>query len=109
ADLIFAIGASLTASQFSVPLPPGKRTIHAVIDERDFNKDYPATIPLQGDAQLVLKQLLEVLSSQTSVAISPPDRQMVVAEISEQKKKTLAQWSHLLLSDEIPITPYRVI
>ncbi|MEX2561269.1 MAG: thiamine pyrophosphate-binding protein, partial [Pirellulales bacterium] len=48
-DAVFAVGASLTRTIFAPEIPPGKRIVHATVDPRDLNKDYPADVPLLGD------------------------------------------------------------
>jgi len=44
-DLIFAVGSSLSISNFAAPIPAGKTAVQLTIDERDLNKDYPVDIP----------------------------------------------------------------
>ena len=62
ADVIFAIGASLTRYNIvAATIPAGKTIIHATNDESDFNKHYIADFPLLGDAQQVLRQFIEAV------------------------------------------------
>ena len=62
ADVVFAIGASLTRhSIVAAPIPPGKTIIHATNDERDLNKHYIADVPILGDAKPVLSQFIEAV------------------------------------------------
>jgi len=61
ADLVLAIGCSLTAHFMHVTLPPGKTIIHATNDERDLNKHHPTDHPILGDAKLVLRQFIEAV------------------------------------------------
>ena len=62
ADVIFAIGASLTKhSIVAAPIPAGKTIIHATNDERDINKHYAADYPILGDAKPVLQQFIEAV------------------------------------------------
>ena len=63
ADLVFAVGSSLTKHGMVASIPPGKTIIHATNDERDINKNYRADHPILGDAQLVLGQLVEAVAS----------------------------------------------
>ena len=53
ADLILAIGSSLTRTSFGPGVPPGKTIIHSTNDPSDINKDYRADHALIGDAALV--------------------------------------------------------
>ena len=50
ADVVLAVGASLTRHPMSLTLPPGKTVIHATNDEADINKGYPAAYAVLGDA-----------------------------------------------------------
>ena len=62
ADVVFAIGASLTRHNIvAAPIPAGKTIIHATNDERDLNKHYAADYPLLGDAKPVLRQFIEAV------------------------------------------------
>ena len=59
ADLVLAIGSSLTKTSFGPAVPPGKTLIHSTNDAGDVNKDYRADLALIGDAALVLDALIE--------------------------------------------------
>jgi thiamine pyrophosphate-dependent acetolactate synthase large subunit-like protein len=107
ADLIFGVGASLTATTFAVPLPEGRRAVQVTVDERDLNKDYPLELGLLGDAKLVLQQLIEEARRQLSGA--PAWAANVPDEIESLKRESEREWLPLLTSDQVPITPYRVI
>ena len=67
-DAIFAIGSSLTRTIFALDIPPGKQIVHATVDPRDLNKDYPADGPILGDAKLVLQQMIGQLSPHSEVS-----------------------------------------
>ena len=108
ADLVFAAGASMTKSNFTAPIPPGKTIIHATNAAADINKDYRSDYPVVGDARLVLGQLLEELKRQTGSAGRPPNRELV-DEIAACRQEWLNQWLPRLTSDETPLNPYRVI
>jgi len=108
ADLIFAIGSSLTKTSFGPGVPPGKKIIHSTNDAGDINKDYRADLGLVGDAALVLDALIEEVGRQKS----GHDRQALAAlteEIAAAKNVWLAEWAKQLDSDEVPINQYRVI
>src|SRR5215467_5094946 len=78
ADVVFAIGTSLTRHGMATNMPAGKTLIHATNDERDLNKNYPADHPLLGDARLVLRQFIDALQSQGG---PPGGRASVRAEL----------------------------
>ena len=58
ADLVFAVGSSLTITPFGPNLPPGKQVIHSTNDPQDIHKDYRADHALIGDARLVLAAVI---------------------------------------------------
>jgi len=107
ADLVFAIGASLTRGS-GAPMPRGRKLIQAVVDERDLNKDYLVDLAIVGDAQLVLRQLCDEVKRQTGGS-SRPENKALVEEIRRVKDEWLKEWMPKLTSDEVPINPYRVI
>ena len=108
ADLIFGIGCSFTRTGFGVRIPEGKRVIHATLDPADINKDVPVETALVGDAGLVLDGLLEAVRDRSNGA-SEERRAAVTGEISAVKAEWLEAWNAKLTSDEVPMTPYRVI
>ncbi len=108
ADLIFGIGCSFTRTGFGVKIPDGKRVIHATLDPADINKDVPVETALVGDAGLILDGLLEAVRDRSDGA-SEERRAAVTGEISAVKAEWLEEWNAKLTSDEVPMTPYRVI
>ena len=108
ADLIFGIGCSFTRTGFGVRIPEGKRVIHATLDPADINKDVPVETALVGDAGLILDGLLEAVRDRSGGA-SEERRAAVTGEISAVKTEWLEEWNAKLTSDEVPMTPYRVI
>ena len=107
ADLVFAIGASLSAGLMVSPLPPGKVLIQSTLDERDLEKSYALDHAIVGDAQLVLRQLIGEVEARTEgrrVGMAA-----TAAEIARLREQWLAKMRPRLTSDEVPIDPYRVI
>jgi acetolactate synthase-1/2/3 large subunit len=108
ADVIFAVGASLTKHNIvAAPIPSGKTIIHATNDERDINKHYPADYPILGDAKPVLRQFIEAVKD--ALGNKKRDGNSVAAEIKKGKEEWMAEWMPKLKSDEKPINPYRVM
>ncbi|HEX7232704.1 MAG TPA: thiamine pyrophosphate-requiring protein [Candidatus Binatia bacterium] len=108
ADVIFAVGASLTKhSIVAAPIPAGKTIIHATNDERDVNKHYATDYPLLGDAKPTLRQLIEAVKD----ALRTKKRNLngIATEIKETREAWLSEWMPKLTSDEKPINPYRVM
>jgi acetolactate synthase-1/2/3 large subunit len=108
ADVVFAIGASLTRTGFAARVPAGKTLIHATLDPNDINKDIAAQYAIVGDADLVLDAMLAAL--QDGLVPSPRGRRdAVTGEIAQVREAWLAKWAHKTSSDSVPLNPYRVL
>lgn len=108
ADLVFAIGSSLTKSSFNPPLPPGKRILHSTNEADDINKDYRSEHALVGDAKLVLAALIEEIKRQRP-SVSVDGLNALSEDIASVKKAWRADWAKHLDSDEVPLNQYRVL
>jgi acetolactate synthase-1/2/3 large subunit len=108
ADLVLAIGSSLTRTSFGPPLPKGKTIIHSTNDAGDINKDTAVEHALVGDAALVIEALIEEIGRQRGKA-DKAKLDSLKSEIAAIKKDWLEEWSKYLNSDEVPINQYRVI
>jgi acetolactate synthase-1/2/3 large subunit len=106
ADVILAVGASLTETNFGVRMPTGKTVIHATLDPMDVNKTVVAHYALIGDAKLTLAALIEAVKA---LIDGPRDRSTVAEEIKQVEGEWLAKWMPLLTSDEAPLSPFRVL
>ncbi len=109
ADVIFGIGCSFTKTNYGVRIPyEGKTVIQATLDPADLNKDVPVSHAILGDAKLTLAALYEAVSER--LGGKPRGRlPEVTAEIQRVRQAWLAEWMPKLTSDEVPLTPYRVI
>lgn len=109
ADLIFGIGCSFTKTNYGVRIPyEGKTIIQATLDPTDLNKDVPIRYGIVGDAKLTLAALSEAVRER--LGGKPRGRLPEVADaIRRVREAWLAQWMPKLTSDEVPLTPYRVI
>lgn len=107
ADVVFAVGTSLTRHPMTTSIPPEKTFIQATDDPVDIGKNYHVEHPIMGDAKLVLGQFVaaagELLNGRSRVEHSP------VVQIAEIRAGWLQEWHAKLTSDEVPINPYRVI
>jgi acetolactate synthase-1/2/3 large subunit len=108
ADAALGAGSSFTKHLMYPPMAPGASIVHATNDPRDLFKSYDDGVPLLGDAKLVLAQLIEAVRDRLG-GRRRIDDDSVVAEISRVREEWLAEWRPKLESDEVPITPYRVI
>jgi acetolactate synthase-1/2/3 large subunit len=106
ADLIFGVGSSLSNTAFSHPLPPGTPIIQLTTDERDVDKDYVPTVALLGDAQLVLRQLIDALRR---LGAGGAQRAAIPAEIAAMRAAWLELWEPRFTDEGRPLSPYRVI
>jgi thiamine pyrophosphate-dependent acetolactate synthase large subunit-like protein len=86
-------------------IPSGKILIHATNDERDLNKSYAVDYPLLGDARLVLRRFIEAVNQ----GGRPAGRERVRADLERVRAAWLDEWKPILGSDEVPMSPYRVI
>ena len=107
ADVIFGVGCSFTTTGFGVRMPQGKTVIHATLDPGDLNKDLPVQHALLGDAQLVLRALLGELEGRSLPTAE--GRHGVAQDIRAINGPWLESWLPRLTSDEVPLSPYRVI
>lgn len=109
ADVIFGIGCSFTRGLCTVPIPAGKVVIHATLDPADLNKDVPVEYALIGDAKLTLEAVISEVREMLG-STKRDDRTGKVAEtIKEVKAEWMAGWMPKLTSEEVPLSPYRVL
>ena len=107
AEVIFGIGCSFTTTTFGLEMPEGKTFIHATLDPDDLNKDLEVQHPVVGDAQLVLRALLDELAGRALPQAEA--RQGITGRIRDLNAGWIADWMPRLSSDEQPLSPYRVI
>jgi len=108
ADVVLAIGSSLTKTSFGPAMPRGKTVIHSTNDPSDINKDYRADHALAGDAALVVAALIDEIGRQKKSADTKALRALK-DEIAGIKRAWLAEWAEHFESNEAPINQYRVI
>jgi acetolactate synthase-1/2/3 large subunit len=107
ADLVLAVGSSLTKTPFGPGVPAGKTIIHSTNDAGDINKEYRADLAVVGDARLVLDALVAEVGKQKRGGGNA--LASLKEEVATVKKAWLAEWAKHLDSDEVPINQYRVI
>jgi thiamine pyrophosphate-dependent acetolactate synthase large subunit-like protein len=108
ADVIFGIGCSFAATTYGVAMPPGKTIIHATLDPADINHTVPVDYALAGDAALTLDALLSEVRQRLGGSVR--GRAATVAdEIATVRATWLERWQPKLRSEEVPLSPYRVI
>src|SRR5207249_4696980 len=107
ADLVLGIGCGFTKHGMATNIPAGKTLVHATNDERDLNKNYAADHPILGDAKLVLRQMIDAVRD----ALGTRTRRdgTTAGEVRQARATWLTEWMPKLTSNEVPITPYRII
>ena len=107
-DLVFGVGTSLQHTLASAPIPAGKAIIQSTINDKDLNSEYALEDMLLGDSKLVLQKLIEEVKE----ALGGNGRRgdaSVSGEIEAIKTEWLAEWMPRLTSNDVPISPYRVV
>ena len=108
ADLILAVGSSLTRTPFGPGVPPGKAIIHSTNEADDINKDYRVAQAVIGDAGLVLDALIAETGRQKRGG-GGNALAALKEEVAAVKTAWMAEWGKQLEFDEMPLNQYRVI
>ena len=108
ADLVLAVGSSLTRTPFGPGVPAGKTIIHSTNEAADINKEYRVDHAVIGDAVLVLDALIAEVGRQKGAG-GGNALASLKEEVAAAKKGWLAEWAKHLDSEEMPINQYRVI
>lgn len=107
ADLILGIGCGFTKHPLSTPaLPANIAIIHGTNDPRDLHKSYQTEVALLGDAKLTLVSLIAAVKDRLG---SKQLNRSPAPEIATEREAWLTRWHATLHSDEVPMTPYRVM
>ncbi len=108
ADFVLGIGTSFTQSTFAAPVPAHAALAQVTVCAEDLNKERTVDFGAVGDAKLVLAQMCEEVRRQTGEH-GRGDVLGVADEIARVKTEWMAEWGSKFTSDEVPISPYRVI
>ncbi len=108
ADVILGIGCSFALTAFGLQMPRGKVMVQATQDPGDINKDIRVQHALVGDAQLTLRALVAELEGRKNPRAEERGRS-VPGEIQTVRESWLADWMPKLTSEEVPLSPYRVL
>ncbi len=90
-DCLLAVGVrfgELATGSYSLPVP--KTLIHIDINPEVFNRNYPATVAIEGDAEQVMKDLLGILNKLGARCMGDP--KALADRIQSNKQKYLAEW-----------------
>jgi thiamine pyrophosphate-dependent acetolactate synthase large subunit-like protein len=107
ADVVLAVGSSLSQSSFTPAIPPGKTLIHATNDPRDLSKVHPTAVPIAADAKLFLQQLIEELRGRVGET-EKARRPETAATIARLKRDWRAEYESEFSDEGTPINGYRM-
>jgi acetolactate synthase-1/2/3 large subunit len=91
-DALLAVGArfaELATGSYGMTVPD--TLVHVDINPEVFDKNYPATVALEGDAEQVLRRLLDALHARDWTA--PRQREDLTRPIREDKADYREQWT----------------
>ncbi len=113
ADLVVFVGCragSVTTERRRFPAPGRAKVLHIDIDPAVIGASYPTDLGLVGDCRVVLRQLINALSAQTTFEL-PADLPAHLNEsvIAQAKADKRAAFLALAQSDATPILPERVV
>jgi acetolactate synthase I/II/III large subunit len=106
ADVVVAIGSSLTRTPYGQKVPGHAFLIHNTNNPDELGKDERVDVGLVGDARLTLRLLIDEVKARLD---GPRDRDAVEAEVAAARADWMATWTPALTSDEEPLSYYRVI
>ncbi len=106
-DVLFAIGSSLTKTNYGIDLPAGKTIIHSSNNVEDIAKEYPTEIGLVGDARETLRMLIDAVRD--LVGDSRSGDTSVQEAVAQVRKEWMEEWQPMLNSNMNPINPYRLV
>ena len=106
ADLVLAIGSSLTRTPYGQRVPPDSTVVHNTDNPDEIAKDENVAIALPGDAKLTLQALIAEAGRRPD---TPKDGTGIAARVAAARESWLATWAPALTSDELPLSYYRII
>ena len=107
-DFVLGVGTSFTLNTFTAAMPRNIPMAQVTNCADDLNKDYDITYGAIGDAKIVLRQMIEEVKRQLGEQ-GRGDVNRVVDRISQIREEWMAEWEPHFSSNEVPISPYRVI
>ncbi len=107
ADVLMAIGSSLTRTPYGQRVPGGAFLIHNTDNPDEIGKDEYVDLGLPGDARLTLRALIDAVTER--LVGTDRDRAAAEAEIAASRTAWLDVWQGALTADEQPLGYYRVI
>ncbi len=106
-DVVFAVGASLTKTNYGIDIPAGKSIIHSSNNVEDLSKEYETEIGLAGDARETLRLMIDAVRD--LIGDSRSNDTSVKEAVAQVRKEWQEEWQPLLNSNMNPINPYRLV
>jgi thiamine pyrophosphate-dependent acetolactate synthase large subunit-like protein len=107
-DFVLGVGTSFTRNPFTTPMPDDVLLSQVTDFPEDIGKDYETALGAIGDAKLVLRQMIEEYKRQDGPK-RRGDGKKVAHRVAKVREKFTREWEPHLTSDEVPISPYRVL
>ena len=107
ADVVLAVGSSLSQSSFTPAIPPGKTLIHATNDAARPQQGPPDRGADPADAKLFLGQLIEELRGRVGET-ERTRRGETAATIARLKRDWRADFENEFSDEGTPINGYRM-
>ena len=109
ADVVIFVGCragSVTTERRRFPVPGKAKVLHIDIDPAVIGASYPTDLGLAGDCRIVLRQLINALSGQTTFELPS---HLNAAAIAKAKSGKRAAFLALAGSNDTPILPERLV
>jgi acetolactate synthase-1/2/3 large subunit len=106
-DVIFGVGCSFSQTSFGVQFPRNKVVIHNTLDAMDVNKNLVTAHALLGDSKLTLQMMIR--ECRRLLGKTKRSSTRVEKEIKDVEANWMKEWLPILTSNEVPMTPYRVL
>ncbi|MEM7539502.1 MAG: thiamine pyrophosphate-requiring protein [Chloroflexota bacterium] len=105
-DFVLGVGTSFTRNTFTTPMRDNVVMAQVTNCAEDIGKDYEIMYGAVGDAKVVLRQMIEEAKSHLGEGGRQND---AAARVAAVRKEFMDIWGPHMTSDEVPISPYRVI
>jgi acetolactate synthase-1/2/3 large subunit len=107
ADVVLTIGAGFKQHATTGPMPKTAKHIQVDVDAAEVHKERLADVGICGDAQVVLRQLVDTAKARLGKERLSPVKSKI-DEVADLRKRWDEVSKPFLHSDESPINPYRV-
>lgn len=107
ADVVLTIGCGFKKHATIRKFPQPITHIQIDVDENELHRDRSAEVAVQGDAKLVLRQMIEYARSELPKARLEA-RHDIIRTVAQRRDEWNAVCRPLLHSEESPINPFRV-